>query len=190
MIAGFIISFFEERPQQNFKEIQQEISAQAIQEFEKNPDVVKKQIADLIKNKQYSLATTKAERLLYKNDEDILNLYNQAIGAEQKDRDEETAKLSKVKAAQNSALVKALAVCKKEIADYFDVSGAGAIPDVKNFGSEKEFVFGWPRGSFQLQTAFGLVDMSASCDGTLNPFKLVSLSINGKTIILNGNKIR
>lgn len=87
---------------------------------------------------------------------------------------------------EQAQISKALAECKSAIASYLGADGSGMIPDVKNFGSGNEFVFGWPEGSFQMHTAVGSADMSASCDGTLRPVKIVSLSVNGETITING----
>ncbi len=80
----------------------------------------------------------------------------------------------------------ALGKCKHEIAKFLNANGAGQIPDVQNYSSGNEFVYGWPRGKFQITTAFGTMGLSASCDGTLKPFKIMSLSINGKTVIVGG----
>jgi hypothetical protein len=83
-----------------------------------------------------------------------------------------------------------LAECKSAIADHLGADGSGMIPDVQNFGSGNEFVFGWPKGLFQMHTAVGSVDMSASCDGTLRPVKIMSLSMNGANVVLNGTRSR
>lgn len=54
---------------------------------------------------------------------------------------------------EQAQIGKALAECKSAIANHLGADGSGMIPDVKNFGSGNEFVFGWPKGSFQMHTA-------------------------------------
>lgn len=163
----------------------QEIVIQERTDFQTSPEKTIKEISDLIKAKDFSYAKTKAERLLDTNDAKIRELYETASSGL-----ENTKKAQQEAAQAEYALTgQALDRCKSEIAKFVNADGAGQIPDVQNYGSGNEFVYGWPRGTFQIATAFGTVDLSASCDGSLKPMKVMSLSINGKTVMVGGKKV-
>lgn len=89
---------------------------------------------------------------------------------------------------EQSLKIKSLDACKQEIAKFFGATGASQIPDSKDFSSGNEFEFAWPRGTFQLATPAGSIDLSASCNVRKKPFKVMWLTINGKTIIQNGQR--
>lgn len=91
-------------------------------------------------------------------------------------------------ANSNDSLYKAQDACKREISKFFGATGASSIPDSRNWGTGNEFEFAWPKGNFQLTTPAGSVDMSASCNVRKKPMKVMWLTINGKSIIQDGQR--
>jgi hypothetical protein len=184
--------------------------------FQENPSKVLEEISTYIDSGSYWMAKTRAEAFLSTGDAGVIRLYQKAIVklSEAGDKDFEIkpipesrekitcvlspvqkTEMEKGKQDQEARQIEhgsyelveqALDQCKHEIAKFLQADGSSQIPDVQNFGSGNEFLFGWGRGKFQITTAFGTVDMSASCDGSLKPLKVISMSINGKTIILGG----
>ncbi len=167
----------------------EKIIVEAKANFQRDPGKVKSEIAGLIEKKDFAAAKRKTERLLDMGDPDIQRLYETATAANDRLIQDEQEKIQKATQESQGVTLQALDKCKLEIASFLDASGAGAIPDVQNYGSGNEFVFGWTRGMFRITTVFGTVDLSASCDGILKPLKIESLSINGRTIILGGKNV-
>lgn len=81
----------------------------------------------------------------------------------------------------------ALYDCTKQIAEYFSVSQEAAnipVPTYENYDSG-EFLFSWPKGSFELSVLGQNIPVSASCNGMLEPYKLQYVSVNGKEAFSN-----
>ncbi len=176
-------------------EFQNKAKSEVESKFKSDPDAFIARIDKLLKNKQAQAARYEIKMLEAIPDQRLVDLKRKIEMAIQNEDSAQAAEIAKAqkRAAQeanlaNSSALKGLDKCKAEIAKYFNADGAGQIPDVQNFGSGNEFVYGWPKGQFSLTTIFGTVPMSASCDGTLKPNKVMSLSINGKTIILGGRR--
>jgi hypothetical protein len=174
--------------------------------FQRDRDKILNEISTYLESGSFWIAKTRSEIFLSTNDPELKKLHDKSVAELQKIEEEEKRKRQEKQQAEEAARKEvierqkkeqgaqenyeltgsALDQCKHEIAKFLHTDGSGQIPDVKNFGTGNEFVFGWGRGSFQMNTAFGMVDMSASCDGSLKPLKVMSMSINGETVILNG----
>lgn len=164
--------------------------------FRDNPEQVIKEIRDLIAAKKYQDAQWETKNLLSTNDPVILELhekaaegYAQTLETEKKAQVKAEQEVQRIQSEKRSAELRALGQCKHEMARFLNADGAGVIPDVQNHGSGNEFVYAWPRGLVVISSTYGKAGMSASCDGSLKPLKVMSLSINGRTVILNGRRV-
>lgn len=80
---------------------------------------------------------------------------------------------------------RALHECARKIVGYLGLdhqAGHVPTPPYKDF-SHGEFLYSWGQGSMELQSVLGEAGISASCMGTLKPFKIEHVSVNGKSIL-------
>lgn len=84
--------------------------------------------------------------------------------------------------------VDALDECSKAIAENFGLSDWSNIPPASNFEAKsdpdtKNFYFAWPKGRITFTSPMGDIPISASCVGTLEPFSVKYVTVNGKDIL-------
>ena len=168
----------------------------ALAAYQANPEETEKEIAALIAKKDYGEAKYRTKQLLATNDPEILAMHEKAVDGvaaalkvEKEAQRKQEQENQRIQNESRSAELKGMDMCKAEIARFLSADGAGAIPDVQNHGSDNEFIYAWPKGLVTVTSVFGTAGISASCDGSLKPLKVMSLSINGKTIILNGRRV-
>lgn len=79
------------------------------------------------------------------------------------------------------AVSDALHLCQRAIASVAEYGDADTPPYTRNYGTQGEFYFAWPQGSFEFTNGFGAkVKMSASCNGKVSTGEITSLTVNGK----------
>jgi hypothetical protein len=78
----------------------------------------------------------------------------------------------------------ALADCQQRILATAQYGDAETPPHTENHGSQGEFYFAWPTGSFHFKNGFGVpLKMSASCAGDLTSGEIKQLTVNDKDIL-------
>lgn len=85
---------------------------------------------------------------------------------------------------QHTQVISALTNCQQTIKSTAQYGDAQMPPYVQNNGSNDEFYFAWPAGSFYFINGFGAkVRMSASCTGRISTGEIQHLTVNGKDVI-------